>query len=155
MSISGLLLLNLVFNIIHHVVEIGSLIVLYIYLAFFVRNIIKYFNKGHTTVSGHISNFSKKENWMKKWFVGISDRPLNMVFWGEKRRVKVWKTTILMLLSLWGIIAFSVFTQSLQSASQKVQKLSEIQECLAKKLAKTGYFSLFNSEIKWNIRENL
>ena len=24
-----------------------------------------------------------------------------------------------------------------------------------KKLAKSGYFSLFNSEIKWNIRENL
>lgn len=23
--------------------------------------------------------FSKNENWMKKWFVGISDRPLNMV----------------------------------------------------------------------------
>ena len=46
-------------------------------------------------------------------------------------------------------------TQSLQSASQKVQKLSEIQECLAKKLAKSGYFSLFNSEIEWNIRENL
>ena len=60
MSISGLLLLNLVFNIIHHVVEIGSLIVRYIYLAFFVRNIIKYFNKGHTTVSGHISNFFKE-----------------------------------------------------------------------------------------------
>ena len=60
MSISGLLLLNLVFNIIHHVVEIVSLIVLYIYLAFFVRNIIKYFNKGHTTVSGHISNFFKE-----------------------------------------------------------------------------------------------
>ena len=60
-----------------------------------------------------------------------------------------------MLLSLWGIIAFSVFTQSLQSASQKVQKLSEIQECLAKKLAKSVYFSLFNSEIEWNIRENL
>lgn len=60
MSISGLLLLNLVFNIIHHVVEIGSLIVLYIYLAFFVRNIIKYFNKGHATVSGHISNFFKE-----------------------------------------------------------------------------------------------
>ena len=46
-------------------------------------------------------------------------------------------------------------TQSLQSASQKVQKLSEIQECLAKKLAKSVYFSLFNSEIEWNIRENL
>ena len=46
-------------------------------------------------------------------------------------------------------------TQSLQSASQKVQKLSEIQECLAKKLAKSGCFSLFNSEIEWNIRENL
>ena len=45
-------------------------------------------------------------------------------------------------------------TQSLQSASQKVQKLSEIQECLAKKLAKSVYFSLFNSEIEWNIREN-
>ena len=60
MSISGLLLLNLVFNIMHHVVEIGSLIVLYIYLAFFVRNIIKYFNKGHATVSGHISNFFKE-----------------------------------------------------------------------------------------------
>ena len=26
---------------------------------------------------------------------------------------------------------------------------------LSKKLAKSGYFSLFNSEIKWNIRENL
>ena len=46
-------------------------------------------------------------------------------------------------------------TQSLQSASQKVQKLSEIQECLAKKLAKAVYFSLFNFEIEWNIRENL
>ncbi len=46
-------------------------------------------------------------------------------------------------------------TQSFQSASQKVQKLSEIQECLVKKLAKSGYFSLFNSEIEWNIRENL
>lgn len=46
-------------------------------------------------------------------------------------------------------------TQSLQSASQKVQKLSEIQECLAKKLAKSVYFSLFNSEIEWNIGENL
>ena len=31
-------------------------------------------------------------------------------------------------------------TQSLQSASQKVQKLSEIQECLAKKLVKSGFF---------------
>ena len=46
-------------------------------------------------------------------------------------------------------------TQSLQSASQKVQKLSEIQECLVKKLAKSVYFSLFNSEIEWNVRENL
>lgn len=60
-----------------------------------------------------------------------------------------------MLLSLWGIMVFSVFTQSLQSASQKVQKLSVIQECLAKKLVKSGCFSLFNSEIEWNIRENL
>lgn len=46
-------------------------------------------------------------------------------------------------------------TQSLQSASQKVQKLSVIQKGLVRKLAKSGYFSLFNSEIKWNIRENL
>ena len=46
-------------------------------------------------------------------------------------------------------------TQNFQSASQKVQKLSEIQECFAKKLAKSGYFSLFNSEIEWNIGENL
>lgn len=155
MSISGLLLLNLVFNIIHHVVEIGSLIVLYIYLAFLFAILSNISIKVILRLVVIFPIFSKKENWMKKWFVGISDRPLNMVFWGEKRRVKVWKTTILMLLSLWGIIAFSVFTQSLQSASQKVQKLSEIQECLAKKLAKTGYFSLFNSEIKWNIRENL
>jgi hypothetical protein len=29
-------------------------------LLFFVRNIIKYFNKGHATVSGHISNFFKE-----------------------------------------------------------------------------------------------
>ena len=46
-------------------------------------------------------------------------------------------------------------TQSLQSASQKVQKLSEIQECLAKTLAKSVYFSSYNSEIEWNIREKL
>lgn len=46
-------------------------------------------------------------------------------------------------------------TQSLQSASQKVQKLSVIQKGLVRKLAKSGYFSLFNSEIEWNIRENL
>ena len=155
MFISGLLLLNLVFNIIHHVVEIGSLIVLYIYLVFLFAILSNISIKVILRLVVIFPIFSKKENWMKKWFVGISDRPLNMVFWGEKRRVKVWKTTILMLLSLWGIIAFSVFTQSLQSASQKVQKLSEIQECLAKKLAKSGYFSLFNSEIKWNIRENL
>lgn len=79
MSISGLLLLNLVFNIIHHVVEIGSLIVLYIYLAFFVRNIIKYFNKVMLRLVVIFPIFSKKENWKKKWSVGNPDRPLNMV----------------------------------------------------------------------------
>ena len=42
-----------------------------------------------------------------------------------------------------------------QLSGGQMQKLSEIQECLAKKLAKSVYFSLFNSEIEWNIRENL
>ena len=75
--------------------------------------------------------FSKKENWKKKWFVCRKFR----------------QTT--------HHGALEGKTQSLQSASQKVQKLSEIRECLAKILAKSGYFSLFNSEIEWNIRENL
>lgn len=36
-----------------------------------------------------------------------------------------------------------------------VRKLSENQECLAEKLAKSGCFSLFNPEIGWNISEKL
>lgn len=47
---------------------------------------------------------------------------------------------------------FSVLIQSLQSAIAKVQKLSENHECLAEKVIKTGYFSLFNPEIERNIR---
>lgn len=43
---------------------------------------------------------------------------------------------------------FSVFTQSLQSASAKVRKLSENHECLAEKVIKSGYFSLFNPEFE-------
>ena len=89
MSISGLLLLNLVFNIIHHVVEIGSLIVLYIYLAFFVRNIIKYFNKGHTTVSGHISNFFKEGELNEKVICRNFRQTTKYGVFGGERRVKV------------------------------------------------------------------
>lgn len=44
-----------------------------------IGQIAQLFNKGRVTISGHIPIFSKKENWKKKWFVGISDRPLNMV----------------------------------------------------------------------------
>ena len=47
---------------------------------------------------------------------------------------------------------FSAFTRSLQSAMPKVQKLSENHECLAEKVIKSGYFSLFNPEIEQNIR---
>ena len=58
-----MLLLNLVFNIINHVVEIGSLLVVYIYLAFsfaILSNIGQLFNKGRATISGHISNIFKE-----------------------------------------------------------------------------------------------
>lgn len=37
----------------------------------------------------------------------------------------------------------------------KVQNLSEYQESFADKVAKSGYFSLFNPEIERNIREKL
>ena len=58
-------------------------------------------------------------------------------------------------------------TQSLQSASQKVQKLSEIQECLAKKLVKSGFFlyltpklsgiseKIFKFAFKYNILQRM
>lgn len=35
---------------------------------------------------------------------------------------------------------------------RKSTKLSENYECLAEKVIKSGYFSLFNPEIEWNIR---
>ena len=44
-----------------------------------IGQIAQLFNKGRVTISGHVPIFSKKENWMKKWFVGNSDRPLNLV----------------------------------------------------------------------------
>lgn len=44
-----------------------------------IGQIAQLFNKGRVTISGHIPIFSKTDNWKKKWFVGISDRPLNMV----------------------------------------------------------------------------
>ena len=44
-----------------------------------IGQIAQLFNKGRVTIGGHIPIFSKKENWKKKWFVGNSDRPLNMV----------------------------------------------------------------------------
>ena len=95
-----------------------------------IEQIAQLFNKGRATISEHISNIFKE---------GELD---------EKVVCRKFRQT-----TQYG--ALEGKTQSLQSASQKVQKLSEIQECLAKKLAKSDYFSLFNSEIEWNIRENL
>ena len=95
-----------------------------------LSNIGQLFNNGRATVRGHVSNIFKE---------GELD---------EKVVCRNFRQT-----TQHG--ALEGKTQSLQSASQKVQKLSEIQECLAKKLAKSGCFSLFNSEIEWNIRENL
>lgn len=45
------------------------------------------------------------------------------------------------------------FTQSLQSASAKVRKLSENQERLAEKITKSDYFPLFN-RVNGGISEN-
>ena len=95
-----------------------------------IEQIAQLFNKGRATISEHISNIFKE---------GELD---------EKVVCRKFRQT-----TQHGTLEGK--TQSLQSASQKVQKLSEIQECLAKKLAKSVYFSLFNSEIEWNIRENL
>ena len=95
-----------------------------------LSNIGQLFNKGRATISGHISNIFKEGELEEK----VVCRKFRQTTHHGALEGK---------------------TQSLQSASQKVQKLSEIQECLAKKLAKSVYFSLFNSEIEWNIRENL
>ena len=74
------------------------------------------FNKSKATISEHISNIFKE---------GELD---------EKVVVRKFRTT-----TQHG--ALEGKTQSLQSASQKVQKLSVIQECLVKKLVKSGCFS--------------
>ena len=95
-----------------------------------IEQIAQLFNKGRATISEHISNIFKEGELEEK----VVCRKFRQTTQHGALEGK---------------------TQSLQSASQKVQKLSEIQECLAKKLAKSVYFSLFNSEIEWNIRENL
>ena len=95
-----------------------------------IEQIAQLFNKGRATISEHISNIFKEGELEEK----VVCRKFRQTTQHGALEGK---------------------TQSLQSASQKVQKLSEIQECLAKKLAKSVYFSLFNFEIEWNIRENL
>ena len=95
-----------------------------------IEQIAQLFNKGRATISEHISNIFKEGELEEK----VVCRKFRQTTQHGALEGK---------------------TQSLQSASQKVQKLSEIRECLAKKLAKSGCFSLFNSEIEWNIRENL
>ena len=95
-----------------------------------IEQIAQLFNKGRATISEHISNIFKEGELEEK----VVCRKFRQTTQHGALEGK---------------------TQSLQSASQKVQKLSEIRECLAKILAKSGYFSLFNSEIEWNIRENL
>lgn len=44
-----------------------------------IEQIAQLFNKGRATISEHISNIFKEGELDKKWFVGNSDRPLNMV----------------------------------------------------------------------------
>ena len=95
-----------------------------------IEQIAQLFNKGRATISEHISNIFKEGELEEK----VVCRKFRQTTQHGALEGK---------------------TQSLQSASQKVQKMSEIRECLAKKLAKSGCFSLFNSEIEWNIRENL
>ena len=93
--------------------------IVYIYLAFLftiLSNIGQLFNKGRATISGHISNIFKEGELEEK----VVCRKFRQTTQHGALEGK---------------------TQSLQSASQKVQKLSVIQECLAKKLAKSGCFS--------------
>lgn len=44
-----------------------------------IEQIAQLFNKVVLRLVSIFPIFSKKENWTKKWFVGNSDRPLNMV----------------------------------------------------------------------------
>ena len=48
--------------------------------------------------------FSKRENLMKKWLFGNSDRPLSMVLWQEKPKANKWSSITLMLSYLWAIV---------------------------------------------------
>ena len=81
-----------------------------------IEQIAQLFNKGRATISEHISNIFKE---------GELD---------EKVVCRKFRQT-----THHG--ALEGKTQSFQSASQKVQKLSVIQECLVKKLVKSGCFS--------------
>ena len=82
--------------------------------------------------------------WKEKWLFGNSEQPLNMVFLESKihrRRGKAYSTFQLSKL----LLSLEKFTPTFMI----------LLPSSAKFLAKSGCFSLFNSEIEWNIRENL
>ncbi len=90
MSISGLLLLNLVFNIIHHVVEIRVFNSFSIFILLFLFAILSKISiKVILRLGGHISNFFKEGELNEKVICRNFRQTTKYGVLGKKRRVKV------------------------------------------------------------------
>ena len=44
------------------------------------------FERSRSTITEHLKRFMLMVNWIKKWYVGISDTPLNTVLLKEKSK---------------------------------------------------------------------